>query len=498
MELNDTTESRAEKTETTNEAGGVAYSPVSSEMALYKVVMNNLLENKYYEDDEESLSKVRDRFNAVAEDNPEFALKLASYARNEMGLRDISQVLLVLSALDERTKEYVPKYGSDIMRRTDEPLKVLNFYISEKGSTSVNEYLRDAIEDALHNYDEYQYAKYNRDSREMTYQDLLNLVHPTPRDDEHSEIFEKIALGELDDHPDVEPLKTPETWETVISEKGNTEEAWRSVLDRMGLFAKIRNARNMLEAGLTGDEIFGEFDNNDSELVKNHKMFPFRFYQSYKAITDARVDDRASRLWLEEAMNETVDNLPSRLTDTVVGVDTSGSMSHSLSNKSNMTYMEIATFFGAVLYKQGADVYAFASDVEELTEVRPEDSVMTIMKAIINLDVGGSTNGWKLIKTVRNDNIEADRLVMLTDMQIWDNYGYRSRSNTVKNEWDKYREKVNSSLYMLDLSSYGSLQTPEGYDSVYNISGWNSKIVDFIEYAEDEGEIIEEVEQYAI
>ena len=496
MELNSTSKSVEEKTRTINHEDGEAFEPFSNEMSLYKVTINNLLENKYYEDDEESFNNVKKAFDNVASDNPEFALKLADYARNEMGLRDISQVLLVLSALDSRTQEYVSEYGANIMSRADEPLKVLNFYIQEKGNKSINENLQKAIEDALHQYDEYQFAKYDRDSREMSYVDLFNLVHPNPRDNEHDEIFESIVYGELDDYTDVEPLETPHTWETTISEKGNNTEAWRSVLDDMGLFATIRNARNMLEAGLSGEEIFGEFDDNDREWIKGAKLFPFRFYQSYKAITEACVDDRTSREWLQRAMEVSTDNLPESLSSTAVGVDVSGSMNTLLSERSNMSYAEISSFFGSLLYKLDARVFSFATKVREVRDVRPEDTPMTIMDEIINANVSNGTNGYLIPKALRENEVNVDRMVILTDMQMYNTNGYGT-STTFKEEFEKYKEEYpDTSLYMIDVSSYGSLKTPETMNDVYRISGWNDNIIDFIEYAENENEIIDEIEEY--
>jgi len=80
-----------ERTRTTNEAGGEAYEPFSGEFGLYKVVLNQLLEDSYYDSADESFDKVWNRFDEVADTNPEFVLQLATYARQEEGFRDIAQ-----------------------------------------------------------------------------------------------------------------------------------------------------------------------------------------------------------------------------------------------------------------------------------------------------------------------------------------------------------------------------------------------------------------------
>jgi len=496
MKFNETKDSVAERTIKTNYEGGEAFKPDSAEMSLYKVTINNLLEDTFYTEDEEQLEKVTKRFDAVADDNPEFALKLAAYARNEMGLRDVSQLLLVLAANDERTKEYVRNYADRIMVRTDEPCTVVAIHDQLFGGT-IPKPLKKGINDALHQWDRYQFDKYDNDNREVNIRDVINRTHPKPRDELREEIFERLMKGDLDNHPDVEPLNESQgaTWETTISEKGNNREAWMEVKDRMGIMAKLRNIRNMKEAGLEGKEILTD---EDFEAVEDSRMFPFRLYQSYKAVKNARVSDPHIDEWIEEAIDKTIGNLPDKLGSTFVGVDVSGSMKTSVSNKSNLECKEIACLFGATAMKKSARTGVFASDFVEV-EAHSQTPALEIQDKMRKARVGSSTNGWKVIEHLIQNEIEVDRIVFMTDMQIWDSDSWRSKNNrTVKKAFEDYREKVNpeANLYMLDLQSYGDLATPEGYEGVYNISGWNSKIIEFIEYAEKPREIIDEVECY--
>jgi len=83
MQFNDIQETVAERTETSNHEDEQAFEPDSAELALAKVVINNLLEDTYYESDEEQFASVEGAFEAVADENPEFVLKLAKYARQE-------------------------------------------------------------------------------------------------------------------------------------------------------------------------------------------------------------------------------------------------------------------------------------------------------------------------------------------------------------------------------------------------------------------------------
>jgi hypothetical protein len=322
--LNENKPSIVERTRTTNKAGGEAFEAFTPEFALFKQVINNLLEDTYYQEAEDQLADVLTAFDAVADEDPEYPLQLAVYARQEEGFRDIAQVLLVLSAYDERTQPYVRDYAPHVIDRTDEFNTVVSLALNLIGKNP-NKTLSKSIEDALHKqyaiveigykgtsetervtyveadaeevdaerrldaqsraakrvaerndldandfediqivdegyvHDEYRFAKYSQRNKEVSLHDVLNLVRPNPRSRNRDELFGRIVQGELDDHPDVEPLREDRTWESTRSDDEDDRseaEQWRDRLDDMGLMARVRNLRNMREAGLSGDEIF--------------------------------------------------------------------------------------------------------------------------------------------------------------------------------------------------------------------------------------------------
>lgn len=505
----------SQNSESTNYEGGQSFDPESSELLLYKRVINNLLEGSFYETDEERYEATVEAFNRAADSSPEYVLNLAVYARQEMGLRDVPQLLLALAAKDERFNTHPPESGHQfdtrirdytpkIIRRMDETATQVSIYKNLFDRDTLPKGLKKGISDAINMMvDEYTLEKYEMSRRQVSLYDVFNIVHPEPNEDienwhglsadERADLFERFMKQNLDEY-DVEPLQKPNTWETVISDKGSTPEAWRTVLQDMGIMAKIRNIRNMLKAGLTGSEIFNDDDKN---RVRHSKMFPFRLYQAYDAYksepeleTDTEVED-----FLTESIDETAQNLPDEMKSTLVVADTSGSMKSPVSGRSSMTCYEIATFFAGVASKAGADVGAFADDFKT-TQFHHKTPSIERMYDIQDLDVGGSTNGYKVFKTLTEEQNVYSNVVLLTDMQLWNSDFYND--STLKEEFDKYFQNVSDdvSLYMIDLQSYGDLVTPEGYENVYNISGWNERVLDFISYADSPNEIICEVQSY--
>ncbi|MFB1066731.1 TROVE domain-containing protein [Natrinema sp. H-ect4] len=506
MEFNTPKQTIAEATRTTNYEGGEAFEPADPRLALYKRTINQLLENSFYETDDEQLAVVVRRFDAAADEDPEFVLKLAAYARQELYLRDIPQVLLVLAANDDRFKDDSPEslireWAPEIIQRMDETATALAIHDQLFGGTAPWP-LRRGIEDALVSMaDAYTLGKYELSRREVTLHDVFNRVHPKPVDADQEVLFERFIRGDLDDYPDVEPLPSPNTWETVISESGNTRDAWESLIEddtySLPIFASIRNLRNMLEAGVDEDTVVGHLD---LEAVRYAPLYPFRYYQAYTALQNADVQAPAVERWLEDAIDVAVETVPDGLGDTFVAVDLSGSMDMALSTNSTLRPKEIGALFGVILADQGAEVGGFGDDFQTVP-MHVDTPVLQRQDAVLAIDedVGNSTNGWKALEYLRDRGETVERIVVFTDMQIWDSTPFTAHdTQTVKAAFDAYRGEVSSdtALYLVDLASYGDLVTPEGYENVYNVSGWSENVLSFIEHAENPKQVIDEIETF--
>lgn len=515
MDLNNT---KDDANATRNLAGGHAHEVTDPLERLRMVTINNLLEDTYYQEDTESLEELHTRFTEAAAEDAEFPLQLAAWARQEAYVRDVPQVLLVFAAWDEAngTREYVREYAPQIIDRADELTTVLAFN-NAKQTGSAGDFsgevpwvLKRALADVIESgkFDAYQYAKYRNDSRAVSMRDVFNVAHPFGYDDSPDpesvvvrdgdgettmgEIANRLTKGDKDDHPDVEPLRQQRTWEDVISDAGQepdgvTADDWRGVLDDMGLFARIRNLRNMLQAGLDGEEILGDVG---MDWVRNSQVYPFRFYQAHKALLmahDTPTDDYVHE-WLEDAVEVACENVPDGLDNTATLVDLSGSMGGGLSANSNMTPREIAALFGAMLGTRGARVVGFGEEVEELPDdPLASDSVLATQDRIVNMDVGHSTFAHKAVEHVAEVGEVPDRVVVFTDFQIWSTGGYGNDPNALRGAWEQLRDAHDGEphLYIVDLASYGQIKLPESYPNVHRIQGWSDQTLDYIWHAEN-------------
>lgn len=133
--------------------------------------------------------------------------------------------------------------------------------------------LRRALEEAMHKFNEYHFAKYKATDKTVKMKDVLRIVHPKPRNKAESELFKRI----LEDN-----LKTPDTWEVYISTHGSTKETWETILPRMPIMATLRNLRNFCKVGADITPVLKKL--RDEQTILKSKQFPFRFWSAYKAL----------------------------------------------------------------------------------------------------------------------------------------------------------------------------------------------------------------------
>ena len=243
---------------TINHEGELAYL-LSPEMELYTIVVTASLSNKFYESDSELMNRI---FELVGQVSPGFVAKLAVYTRTEMHLRSVPLLLVVALAkvhsgdgLVARTVEHVVQRANEIMELLM-CYQLLNPSEGRKKLGKLSHQIQVGLQHAFNNFDEYQFAKYNRSNLEVKLRDALFIVHPKAKDDAQQAIFDKIVEDKL---------TVPYTWETELSalgqEKYDNEQDKREAFRRkweeligskkVGYMALLRNLRNMLASGVS-------------------------------------------------------------------------------------------------------------------------------------------------------------------------------------------------------------------------------------------------------
>jgi hypothetical protein len=110
-------------------------------------------------------------------------------------------------------------------------------------------------------------------------------------------------------------------------------------------------------------------------------------------------------------------------------------------------------------------------------------------------EVGYSTNGHEVIKYLIENNIKMDKVMIFTDLQMWDSTDHNL---FLEKSWKDYRKIYpEAKLYLFDLNGYGQTPLRQVGNNVSLIAGWNDKIfdvLDAIENGEDALALIKQIE----
>lgn len=491
---------------TENFEGGLAFN-VDAKTRLYSRVVTSLFgEDKFYQSGKEHDKAILFDIEEVATRDPEFILKLAAYARNEMYLRTVPIVLLAEAAAIPACKPFIREWTPRILRRADEPLEVLAYWMANvRQKSKIPKQLRLGIQDALNGFDEYQLEKYRNEDGQLKTSDLMRIVHPEAKDFEHDTLFHYLRRGQFKGEPTpkiaakIKLLKTDEfndearsliregsiPWEVAIAKFGNKKEVWDAL--QLPFMAMLRNLRNIIQAGADLRPAIEAL--TSAQAVARSKQFPFRFYNAYKQLLTVPGSDRLLGA-LSQAISLSAGNIPKMPGKTLIACDNSGSMDQSLSNKSSITYKEIANLFGSMAYGfcEEWTVMAFGTHYA-MVVLNPGDSVFTNMQRIERADTQGySTNGYRVIKQAREKGYHFDRMIFLSDLQCYSDRQYNDRPGAFAQELQAYRSSINPKLFVhsIDLAGYGTALTAPDDPRSSLIAGWNEKVFQFIPLFEQE------------
>jgi 60 kDa SS-A/Ro ribonucleoprotein len=438
-------------------AGGYGPYPAKQnpEALLRRAVLSCLLwENLFYESGLDNAYNIADLIPQV---NPETCVEIAIEARNEQKLRHVPlYIARVMAGLDTH-KSYVGSLLPQIIQRADELAEFLAIYWKEE-KQPLSKQIKLGLAQSFNKFNEYQFAKYRGEGKDIKLRDVLQLVHPKPNSMEQSLLYRKI----LDN-----TLETPDTWEVALSTGKNKKETWERLITekKLGALAFLRNLRNMEEENVSHDVIVFGF-----ETINPKWLLPLNYLSAAKYAP--RWEKEIETLMFKSF--ELVQKLPGY---TIFVVDVSGSMGSGISEKSTVTRLDVANamaMFASELCEK-VSVYITAGNdstrVHKTKLVAPRKGFGLIEKIEQEkYDVGGggifTRQCLEYIKEQELGKIP-DRIIVFSDSQDCDNPNKRIPNPFGKNN------------YIIDVSSH---QHGINYDGIWDaeISGWSEHFIPYI------------------
>jgi 60 kDa SS-A/Ro ribonucleoprotein len=419
---------------------GAVAKRIDAEQQLRRSVLACMLwEDSFYEDG----VSITDRISSLIEQvSPVQVASLAIEARERMKLRHVPLWIVRQMARLPKHKAFVAGTLSQIIQRADELAEFVSLYWMD-GRQPLSAQVKKGLAIAFQKFDAYQLAKYDRDGS-VSLRDVLFLCHAKPTSNEQAETWKQLVDG---------TLPTPDTWEVALSTGQDKRETWERLLQEnsLGALALLRNLRNMAQVRVDENLIF-----NALHRINVERVLPFRFISAAKYVPQWEQH-------LETAMLKCLNGRTKLGGRTVLLVDVSGSMSQSISNKSDLSRIDAANGL-AILARELCEsvaVYSFSNNVVRI----PDRHGFALRDAIANSQSHSNTYLGRAVQAI-NENENYDRIIVLTDEQSAD---------VVPNP--------KGAGYMINVAAY---KNGVGYGAWTHIDGWSEAVFDYIGELESE------------
>lgn len=468
---------------TDSRAYGNQVRELSAYEKLQRTVMSCLLwEDTFYEDGKSVTERVMEYMKDVT---PEQARDVLYQAKEVNKLRHMPLYLLLnMSKNGYLSSEDVRK----TMTRVDDMSELLSMYWSLPwgkdpvtgkpilNSHTVPKNIVKGIQGAMPKFDEYQLAKYRGDRYDVSLKTVFKMTHPKPANAEQEALWGRVISG---------TLATPDTWEVGLTNchtEAEKKAFWERMLtektekgyNKLGALALLRNLRNMQSVHVSDDLIRQAL--RDSSMAR---ILPFQL------VTAARYAPSLEDV-LEEKLFESLNSMDKMPGDTLILLDTSGSMYDRLSDKGETTRQDVAAAMGAVIKGtcEKSRVFTFNNSLYEVPSARTGFALIDCVRHA----PGGSTAVIdctnQAIEIFRKDhNKYPDRVIVVTDEQT-NSDGTSSRCG-----WYAWSDKPAPRLaklpkscngYIINVGTYEKGVGYENASSYTHINGWSEGVIKFI------------------
>ena len=484
---------RFTKTDTHNEAGGIAYT-LTPKQQLAQLAATGCLNNTYYADAQSQLDQVLKLAESL---DAEFIAKTAVYARQKGFMKDMPALLLAVLAQEDvnmlaRVFDQVVDNGK-MLRNFAQIIRsgaVGRKSFGNRPKKLMQTWLLTATEKQLLNA-----AVGNSPSLA----DVVKMVHPKPREAWRAAWFAWL-IGKPYDREALPPItRTFEDYkQSREGELPNVPFQMLTALDlNSGDWAEIarngswQQVRQNLNTFLR-HEVFAKSKNikmvaeklRDETAIARARVLPYQLLTAYQATSNQMPFE--IREALQDAMETAVQNVPAIQGKVVVCPDVSGSM-HSPSTgyrgsaTSKTRCIDIAALVSAAMLRTNPQ--ARVIPFEQITvnvQLNPRDSIMTNAEKLANIGGGGTACSAPLAMLNR-EKADVDLVVIVSDNESWvDDSQQWGATTSLMKEWDILKRRCpEAKLVCLDIQPYTKAQARNRHD-ILNIGGFSDQVFSLI------------------
>ena len=484
---------RFTKTDTYNEAGGIAYT-LTSKQQLAQLAATGCLNNTYYADAQSQLDQVLKLAESL---DAEFIAKTAVYARQKGFMKDMPALLLAVLAQKDvnmlaRVFDQVVDNGK-MLRNFAQIIRsgaVGRKSFGNRPKKLMQTWLLTATEKQLLNA-----AVGNSPSLA----DVVKMVHPKPREAWRAAWFAWL-IGKPYDREALPPItrafedykqsregELPNVPFQMLTALDLNSGDWAQIA-RNGSWQQVRQNLNTF----LRHEVFEKSKNikmvaeklRDETAIARARVLPYQLLTAYQATSDQMPFE--IREALQDAMETAVQNVPAIQGKVVVCPDVSGSMHSpatgyrgSVSTKTRC--IDIAALVSAAMLRTNPQ--ARVIPFEQITvnvKLNPRDSIMTNAEKLANVGGGGTACSAPLA-LLNREKADVDLVVIVSDNESWADDSQRWGATTsLMKEWNILKRRCpEAKLVCLDIQPYTTAQARNRQD-ILNIGGFSDQVFSLI------------------
>ncbi len=476
-----------------NLAGGKAVRIEDPTMELFNLSLTTFLKNSFYEKGEDRIGRIRQCVAQILEEGTggvEWLCQLAILLREQFHMRSVVHVILGELALQHKGNTphaFTARTIAQTAKRPDDLSEILA-YMKKRGAKSIPKQVKRGIRRGLLKFDRYQLAKYQMKGHDYSLVDLFNISHPNPEfvDSKTEAAWKELMEGKL---------KCEDTWESALS-NAKDDAARRLALcdliaeNKLGYMALIRNLNNLMKYKVPPRIMSMALEKlTDPEEIANSRMMPFRYWNAYKNVKgDPKVTNAIS-----EAMDEACGNSDGMYGNTLIAIDSSGSM-HNKGDEHDTTPFEKACVLAAIILKNspsGIHKVILYSDRVSIPVVSTNIPVANMVSQLEGAKIDGGTDTSLVFQHMRENNPGLYKnVIILSDNESW--------GGDVMEAYKKLKAdaKIDPKVYAIDIQGYGTLDITG--ENVVNISGWSDRIIDLMRAEGSAGDYVNMIENVYI
>ena len=480
------------KTDTYNEAGGIAYT-LTPKQQLAQLAATGCLNNTYYADAQSQLDQVL----KLAENlDAEFIAKTAVYSRQKGFMKDMPALLLAVLAQKDvnmlaRVFDQVVDNGK-MLRNFAQIIRsgaVGRKSFGNRPKKLMQTWLLTATEKQLLNA-----AVGNSPSLA----DVVKMVHPKPREAWRAAWFAWL-IGKPYDREALPPItrafedykqsregELPNVPFQMLTALDLNSGDWAEIA-RNGSWQQVRQNLNTF----LRHEVFAKSKNikmvaeklRDETAIARARVLPYQLLTAYQATSNQMPFE--IREALQDAMETAVQNVPAIQGKVVVCPDVSGSMHSSVtghrgSATSKTRCIDIAALVSAAMLRTNPQ--ARVIPFEQITvnvQLNPRDSIMTNAEKLAN--IGGGTACSAPLAMLNREKADVDLVVIVSDNESWaDDSQQWGATTSLMKEWDILKRRCpEAKLVCLDIQPYVQAQARNRHD-ILNIGGFSDQVFTLI------------------